>query len=165
MPMEATPHLLTSQEFLIQKNREYSLALQKVFIASCLNLNASILEPYINEDDVFENKEKYLFLVELKKLFQPYQPLRSILSVRREEKTCLGCSKGKNVVQFIISSFPDNKEVFDFGFVIDTENGILKDIYRCYWYNSNSSHSITTEGLQIKPEGLPAITIRDFDCK
>ena len=158
-------HLITSEKLIRKGVDTLSQTVIGKFIEACINLDTSIIEPYINEDDIFESKEKYLFLAELKKLFRPYQPLRNTLSIRKENNACLGCSRGKNVVQFIISSVPDNKEVFDFGFVIDTEEGILKDIYRCYWYTPNSFRTITTEGLQIAPEGLPAITIPDFCCK
>lgn len=158
-------HLLTSEKFIKTQNTSKSKFLERKFIESCLNLNTSLIEPYINANEIFENKEKYLFLSELNKLFQPYTPLISALSVRMENKTCLGCSRGKRVLKFVIYSRDNSQEVIDFGFVIDAENGILKDIYRCWQYEQSSSCSIIPEGIKIKPEGLPAITILNYTCK
>lgn len=139
-----------------------SRVLIEKFIETCLRLDASIFEPYIDEEGIFENKEKYMFLAKLKLLFQPYQSLRSIASVRQEEKICLGCSKTKNVLKFSIYSVEDNQDIADFGFVIDTDNGLLKDIYQCRWYEQSDSYKMTSGCLEIKPEGLPTISIPGF---
>jgi hypothetical protein len=130
----------------------------RIIISSCISLDASKFEPYMKEDDVFGNKEKYIFLSDLKKLFQPYQSKTNLFSVKTQDKKCLGCNKGKNAVQFIIYSNCDTREVYDFAFVIDTDNGILKDIYRCWHYTQ-------CQPFQIKPEGLPSITVRDLSCE
>ena len=151
--MEATPHLLTSVKFRAKKNSKQSLTLEDRFIECCLTLNASAFEPYMSEDDVFENKDKYLFLSELKRLFQPYHSNTKAYAVRKEEISCLGCSYGKRVVRFIVSSVSEKMDVFEFGFVIYIDKEILKDIYRCWQYKECSPY-------EIKPEGLPAIMVK-----
>lgn len=158
MQMQVAIHLTASKKLTNNDEKLLSQTIINKFIEACIKLDASIIEPYIEENEIFENKEKYLFLAELKKMFQPYQSKAIVFSVRRNDRMCLGCSQGKKVLQFTIYSTNDESEVDDFGFVLDTENGILKDIYRCWQYKD-------CEPYQIKPEGLPAITIRNYSCK
>jgi hypothetical protein len=142
---------------------------RKIFTCSWSDFFIDVADPWRpdawgNESELFENKEKYLFLADLKKLFHAYKSKTNLFSVRREDKVCIGCSKGKRVCHFTIYSTGDEREVFDFGFVIDTDEGILKDIYRCQWYKHSVKYNMTSQGLLIKPEGLPAITISIDNC-
>lgn len=127
--------------------------LKQAFIQSFLSLDVSILETYMKADVILGNKMKYHFLTELDKIFRLYQSKTNVFTVKRKDKICLGCSKGKYVVQFTI--YCGGTEVDDYGFVIDSDGSILKDIYRCHYYKES-------QPIQIKPQGLPSITIRNF---
>ena len=131
--METTLHLKTSVNFISKKEKSVTNFLIARFVESCLNLDASIFEPYMQEDDVFEDKEKYLFLTELHGLFENFrEDTLDDFNVTLKETICKGCAKGKPVKHFEVYKKESNIYVDDFSFLIDVERGILKDIYRCY---------------------------------
>ena len=74
--MTASPliHLNTSTAFKQHAEPSQSQLIINAFIESCKALDASIFEPFMEEDNVFEDKNKYLFLAELKSLFDSYKP-------------------------------------------------------------------------------------------
>ncbi|MGI8582397.1 MAG: hypothetical protein ACR2KX_09375 [Chitinophagaceae bacterium] len=136
--METLTHLKTSADFVKKDNKTYSQLVIDKFTEACMHLDASIFEPYMNEDDVFEDLEKYKFLVELKDLFD-YSQFKTDynFSVNLTNKKCKGCQKGKPVLNFEVVFAGTKLPVGEFGFLIDGEDGILKDIYRCNLYKEN----------------------------
>ena len=103
------------------------------FVESCVKLDAGIFEPYIHEDDIFQDKEKYLFLASLKKVFDNFRnAIKGEIKIEVTDDTCRGCSFGKSIKIFTISPEIKNPWLKRFGFVIDVKNGELKDIYQCY---------------------------------
>jgi hypothetical protein len=151
--METLTHLKTSTAFLENQNKSYSQQVVEKFIESCLKLDALIFEPYMDENDVFEDLEKYKFLAELKDLFE-YSRFQTDyrFSVRMTEEVCRGCEKDKPVFHFEVQFSGSKIPVGDFGYLIDQENGILKDIYRCNMYKE-------CHGNWIEPPGLSAIRV------
>ena len=59
---------------------------------------------------------------------------------------------GKTVKHFEVFNNKTNSYIGSFGFLIDVENGMLKNIYRCLRYKE-------TKKVFVKPEGLPGIFI------
>ncbi|HUM64444.1 MAG TPA: hypothetical protein PLV32_01290 [Chitinophagaceae bacterium] len=132
-----TIHLRSRIQFREQQDLNQSQLVISKFIEACISQDASIFEPYMQEDDVFEDKEKYLFLAQLKDLFSEIKsemPVPYYVAVRDSE--CCGCpeGKGKLVKHFELKHRLSHKVLDGFAFIIDTENGILKDIFRCYDY-------------------------------
>jgi len=102
------------------------------------------------EEEAFENKEKYRFLADLKKLFDKAKMLAGAdFKVNIEIRSCKGCTLGGIVKHFEVVS-KSNNYIGSFGFLIDTEDGILKNIYRCLLYKE-------TKRSWIQPEGLPGL--------
>ncbi len=78
---------------------------------------------------------QFLSLTELKDLFDYSQFKTNYnFSVNLNNEKCMGCQKGKPVLNFEVVFAGTKLSVGEFGFLIDRENGILKDIYRCNLY-------------------------------
>ena len=93
-----TIHLPTSDSFQQHVQLDYSQLIINAFIESCKALDASVFEPFLEEDDVFEDKNKYLFLASLKSLFDSYKSRQHLVAeVYLNEGTCQGCKYGKPV--------------------------------------------------------------------
>lgn len=146
-----TIHLKTSKSFIEREDFNQSKKVIDKFIESCMQLDISIFEPYMHEDDVFEDKEKYMFLADLKRSFDKIRNLtQSDFDITIENRKCNGCRLGKTVKHFEVFNNKTNSYIGSFGFLIDVENGMLKNIYRCLNYKE-------TEKVFVKPEGLPGI--------
>ena len=105
-------------------------------------------------DDVFEDKEKYTLLADLKKSFDKIRNItQNDFEVSIEDRMCSGCSLGKIVKHFKVFNTKTNNYIGSFGFLIDVENGTLKNIYRRLNYKE-------TEKIFVKPEGLPGIFMK-----
>lgn len=144
--------LKVSTRLFSQQHSNISEQIVQAFIMSCMKLDASIFEPLMNEEDVFEEKEKYLFLAQLKEIFEDFrQDTLDEFKVTMKETTCNGCEPGKQVKHFEIYHSQSGRYAGDFAFLIDVDNGRLKDIYQCYDYagckkctigNKDGSHTI-----------------------
>ena len=157
--METLTHLKTSAGFVKKENKTHSQLVVDKFIESCQHLDASIFEPCMEEDDVFEDLEKYTFLAELKELFD-YSKLKTDnnFTVSMSNEKCMRCEPGKPVVNFDIMHAKTKLLVGDFGFLFDMENDILKDIFRCHMYKE-------CHGRWLRPDGLLAIRVTDVGNK
>ena len=125
-------HLPTSEIYQLNNQPGHSELISNAFINSCKALNVSLFEPYMDEESIFENKDKYLFLAELKALFDSYKekiPVSMTVSV--EDGTCKGCKYGKGIKIFNVKGW--GRIIFSdrFAYVIERKNGVLIDIYRC----------------------------------
>lgn len=154
--MHSITHLKTTTQFLEEENKSNSELIIDEFIESCLKLDASIFEPYMQEDDVFENNEKYQFLAELKELFD-FSRMKTLddFTVKVNDEKCMGCRLGKMVKNFEVINNKTKLSEGDFGFVIELENEMLKDISRCWFYREE-------HGEWIKPDGLPALFLPKY---
>ena len=130
-----TVHLTTSSRFIHKNDVPYSQIIIDKFIESCSKLDASIFEPYMHEDDVFEDKEKYAFLAQMHGMFDEFsRDTLDDFTVSVKDTVCKGCVKGQPVKHFKVSNNVTKKPLDEFAFMIEVEKGILKDIYRCYEY-------------------------------
>jgi hypothetical protein len=126
-------HLKTKSESAQENTSINSELIIQKFVESCRKLDANIFEPFIHEDDIFQDKEKYLFLASLKKLFDKFRnSISGEIPIEATDDICTGCSFGKPIKIFTIYPSVKNPWLKRFGFVIDTEKGQLKDIYQCY---------------------------------
>ena len=149
--MESKYYLKTCKSFVERIDLFKSKKVIDKFIESCLHLDASIFEPLMGEEDVFETKEKYRFLAELKRLFDKGRILsKGDFRVNVEDCTCKGCSLGRTVKHFEVVGSKTNRNFGGFGFLIDAEDEILKNIYRFLNYKE-------TKKVWIQPEGLHGI--------
>ena len=125
-------HLITSDSFQKEARLEQSERIVDAFIESCQALDASIFEPYIEENSVFENKDKYHFLASLKVLYESFKKDKSTgVKVVVNDGICKGCKYGKSVKIFSVNGSDSIKYNDRFAYVIEKDNGILKDIFRC----------------------------------
>lgn len=132
-------HLTITETFKENNASKNSQLIVDAFTMCCLELDASIFEPYMQEDDIFEDKNKYLFLAELKTLFDSFKDKKAVkIIVSHSNGTCFGCSMGKQVSVFDVRGFGRILFTDKFGFVIDTKDGILIDIFRCQLFNKNA---------------------------
>lgn len=136
-------HLKTTESFIDNINVEKSKEVLDCFIKACVNLNAGIFEPMMQEDDIFQDKEKYQFLQSLKVLFAGLRDENTVFfDVSISDDICYGCTYGKPVKNFKVYSLkkdPNKPGRFinrgQFAFLVELEDGILKDIYRCLSYS------------------------------
>src|SRR5690242_7854965 len=93
--MYDTIHLKTCFHFIETQDDNHSKLIVEKFKESCLSLDASLFEPLMEDDTIFEDKVKFVFLADLKKLF-------TLCRMRADKKwrvnmstaTCLGCDFG-----------------------------------------------------------------------
>ena len=132
-------HLKTQESFIVENDLRRTNSIINSFVMACLSLDAGIFEPVMNEDDVFENKGKYEFLQSLKTLFAEFRDENTVhFDVSVSDNICNGCSYGKPVKNFnvfVLKRKPGIAGRFisrgQFAFLVEQEDGILKDIYRC----------------------------------
>jgi hypothetical protein len=99
------------------------------FIESCQKLDASIFEPFIDEDQHFQNLDKYRFLQSLKDEFDRVKGM-GVKSTILIEGICEKCYKGHKTFQFY------GKNVIpEFSYIIHKKDGDVSDILMC---NSSS---------------------------
>ncbi len=138
-----TIYLTTSSIFIQKQDIPYSQIIINKFVESCLKLDVSIFEPYMHEDDVFEDKEKYSFLAQLHRMFDEFaRDTLDDFTVSIKETVCNGCLKGQPVKHFKVSNNATKKPLDEFAFMIEVEKGILKDIYRCYDFKGGRTCTI-----------------------
>lgn len=130
--MEALIHLKTTESFQEKQSIEKSKQIIQAFEKACLQLDARLFEPFMHEDDCFEDMDKYRFLDSLKSQFENMQKRTAEeVDVLISHTVCRGCSFGKPVRRFTCYSMASGLKIGSFGYLIDIENGILKDIYQC----------------------------------
>ena len=119
------------------------------FIEACLHLDASIFEPFMNEDDVFQEKDKYRFLAELYRIFDDYEHATvGDFYVDRKTTICNGCNKGNTVAHFSVYNGTSGEYVGEFGFGFEFKGNILSDISRCHRFIGGKFDTLVTESLR-----------------
>jgi hypothetical protein len=96
----------------------------ETFIESCLKLDASILEPLIDEYQLFQDLDKFSFLQSLKNLFDALKK-KNIANTYLKLAKCQGCQRGHITYEFYA------KGHFQFAYILFMENDFLIDIFRC----------------------------------
>lgn len=125
-------HLKTKLSFHTSEHQGKSQEIIAAFKNACLNLDAGLFEPFMEEEDCFEDLDKYRFLDSLKSNFDRIRSYtKGEIEVTMKNTICQGCSYGKPVMSFSCCSDNGNQLIGSFGYLIDEEDGILKDIYQC----------------------------------
>ena len=103
--METTAiHLTTSESFQKEAPINQSERIVDAFIESCKALDASIFEPFMEENNVFETKNKYLFLASLKALFDTFKNDKPLsIDIVVNDGICNGCKYSKSVKIFSVN--------------------------------------------------------------
>lgn len=135
--METLPLNTTAEFIQIQKPKNSQIVMDK-FIECCVKLDASIFEPYMQEEEMFDNKSKSQFLTELKELFEnKAKKAKNAIKVSITNEICRRCKSGHRVHNFELREGENNVPFNEFGFRIETDNGVLKDIQRCNFYKEH----------------------------
>lgn len=116
--------LKTKPEFILKGNSQF---IKETFLKACENLDSSIFEPLIKEDQYFQELDKYRFLQSMKEQFD-YLRDNGIEHVEMTIGTCKMCYTGEKVFEFYIEL---NKDKPVFAYNIQVESGKIKDIFRC----------------------------------
>jgi hypothetical protein len=142
--METTViHLTTSDSFQQVAQIDHSKLIIDAFVESCKALDASIFEPYMDEENVFESKNKYLFLASMKELFDSFKDKKAVfINVNVEDSTCKGCQYGKPIKLFSVKGWGRVIFTGQFAYRINVEKGILIDIYRCNYFRNSVNDNI-----------------------
>lgn len=124
----------TKKKFAEQGDTEQSKLVIDQFIQSCLSLDAGIFEPFIQENEVFQEQNKYEFLADLKRSFDlTRKRANDSFTVELSNDTCRACFIGHRV--HVFTTYNSAGEMIERnGFVIQEIDDILIDISRCYYY-------------------------------
>ncbi|WP_276168668.1 hypothetical protein [Zobellia alginiliquefaciens] len=95
------------------------------FIEACLNLDCSILEPMIDEDQYFEELDKYRFLASLKQQFD-WAIARGATNITMRKGKCEICVIGHSTYEFY-----GNRAKPEFAYIINTRKNGIRDIFLC----------------------------------
>lgn len=125
-PKENTP-LEELIKLKVKHDSNNSQYIKETFLKACQNLDASIFEPLIDEDQYFEELDKYRFLQSMKEQFD-YLKENGVVKVEIVMGTCKMCYTGERVYEFYKEP---NKGKPAFAYNIQEENGSIKDIFRC----------------------------------
>ena len=112
-------------------------AIKNAFIQSCLNLDASIFEPYIAEDRYFQELDKYRFLQSLKDIFSSHSN-GEVKKISLKHGKCQFCYLG-----MATHDFYDESGYHLFSYIISEENGLLDDISICNMGAASSLENFT----------------------
>lgn len=99
--------------------------LETKFIEACTSLDASIFEPLIEEEQYFEDLDKYRFLEKLKNELNEVRS-KGINEVKLVQGHCKGCELGHLSHEF------HSENGFEFSYMIIKDKGEVSDIYQCY---------------------------------
>jgi len=97
------------------------------FHDACEQLDASIFEPFIKEDDVFEDVGKWEFLEKLKETFDLVKLDLGIEAVARQKGHCTHCHPDAEVTEY---ADPLTGKIH-FAYFFEIKEGQLTDVYTC----------------------------------
>jgi hypothetical protein len=95
------------------------------FINACLNLDASLFEPLIEENQFFQDLDKYRILQSLKDQFEKVKA-KGITKITFIEGNCLGCENGHNTHQFYGDDVRPEPS-----YLINKKEDQIQDIFTC----------------------------------
>ncbi|MBQ0767912.1 MAG: hypothetical protein KBT58_01360 [Bizionia sp.] len=99
--------------------------IKNTFIKACQSLDASIFEPLIDEDQNFQDLDKYRFLQSMKVEFDSWKE-EGFKQTTMIKGHCEGCHCNHKVYQFYT-----NKLTPAFAYIIHKENNQIEDIFAC----------------------------------
>lgn len=95
------------------------------FLKACLALDCSVLEPMIDEDQYFEELDKYRFLASLKQQFD-WAIARGATNITMKQGKCGMCVLGHTTYEFYGSKVKP-----EFAYIINTNKKGIIDIFLC----------------------------------
>jgi hypothetical protein len=120
-----------------RKKQESSVILEK-FIEALTNLDISVFEPYVQEEHVFEDLEKYEFLELMKSRIDRARE-EGVKRFTMVESTCHGCQLGHKTYEF------HHQNRSRFAFVVLFEKGEVSEIFRCTFSNGKFDYEAENE--------------------
>ncbi|WP_299397164.1 hypothetical protein [uncultured Gelidibacter sp.] len=114
-----------------------ALKIKTTFIDACVSLDSSIFEPLIEEDQYFQDLDKYRFLQSLKEEFDSWKA-KGFTETTMIEGHCNGCHCGDKVYQFYTNSLTPA-----FAYIIHEKDNEIEDIFMC---NLSSGMSVVEMG-------------------
>lgn len=120
--------------------------IKETFLEACQNLDASIFEPLIEEDQYFEELDKYRFLQSMKEQFD-YLKGKGYKRVVMTLGTCKMCFEGDRVYEFNIEAIKGKPA---FAYNIQEKDGIIKDIFRCNFSDGYERDARNNRNLDIE---------------
>lgn len=125
---------LKVNETTIEKSGE----VKNAFIEACRNLDPVRFEPLMQENEIFQDLDKWRFLESFKRVLimaKREVDYNEVLQLRSGK--CRGCQCGKTTFEFLNSS---GKQLF--AYMILEEAGIVTDIFLCNWSSGIISQAI-----------------------
>ena len=119
------------KELIKLKFKQESVSVKKrndvvnAFIDACCKLDPSIFEPFMEEDDVFEDLSKWDFMTEFRDRLWSHSS-DDVKKLYPRLGKCKGCKCDTQTHEFY-----DIKDKFKFAYLIEKEDDIVKDIYVC----------------------------------
>lgn len=95
------------------------------FILACTSLECSIFEPMIEENQYFEDLDKYRFLTSLKQQFD-WAIARGTTNIYMKSGKCELCVLGHSTYEFY-----GKKETPEFAYIINSKQDEVIDIFLC----------------------------------
>lgn len=109
----------------IQTQDSTSLIKEK-FISACINLDPTILEPFIDDENYFDGTDKYRFLDFLSKQME-HARRRGETTLTMKDGICEMCVPGAKSIEF----YGENNHKPYMAYMFMELNGILHDIVQC----------------------------------
>ena len=97
----------------------------KSFIESCVNFDPSTIEPFIKDDQYFDDLDKYRFLAFLKAQFDSARSVGLKKMIVRQG-SCEMCIIGHDTYEF----YGEDGKI-RFAYIIEKKNGEVKNIFNC----------------------------------
>ncbi len=116
--------LKTKEETSSRANSKF---IKETFLEACRNLDSSVFEPLIDEEQLFQDLDKYRFLHSMKKQFD-YLKGEGVEKVELVMGTCKMCFRGQVVHEFYVEPKVGKPA---FAYNIQEVQGEIKDIFRC----------------------------------
>jgi len=112
----------------VKKEASTGKSSQKIinkFIEACIALDCSLFEPMINENQYFEDLDKYRFLASLNQQFN-WAIIRGAKNISVKKGKCDLC-----IIGHLTYEFYGNKKTPEFAYIIHTKQDKVQDIFLC----------------------------------
>ena len=112
----------------VKKNISKGVDAQRIiksFIESCVNFDPSTIEPFIKDDQYFDDLDKYRFLAFLKAQFDSARSVGLKKMIVRQG-SCEMCIIGHDTYEF----YGEDGKI-RFAYIIEKKNGEVKNIFNC----------------------------------
>jgi hypothetical protein len=109
------------------QNSQSAKAIKETFIKACTSLDASLFEPLIDEEQVFENLDKYRFLDSMKTRFDNLKS-KGVTEVFFKKGACRFCMVGNKTYEFYSDK---DFQTLEFAYAIVEKFTLVTDIFIC----------------------------------